>query len=179
MPGRFEVLVSSFPHRGQCDCYLVTKLSASRSSTVCLSMLGGTNSRPFLAQRVARLGDRIWHTQRFGQICARTAMATASIMHSNSLSMVTTPPGHGTCNMRQIETKRGRHEKMSKIEINWSVNDISSHSKITPHFSPCQLNWELYEELSVYNGGTLEQNGEGWLALSDLMLKYCVSMHWE
>lgn len=72
-----------------CVCYLVTKLSASRSSTVCRSMLGGTNSRPFLAQRVARLGDRIWHTQRFGQICARTAMATASITHSNSLSMVT------------------------------------------------------------------------------------------
>lgn len=74
-----------------CDGHLVTKLSASRSSTVCLSMLGGTNSRPFLAQRVARLGDSIWHTQRFGHICARTAMATASITQSSSLSMVTTP----------------------------------------------------------------------------------------
>lgn len=41
------------------DFYLVTKLSASRSSTVCLSMFGGTKSRPFLAQRVARLGERI------------------------------------------------------------------------------------------------------------------------
>lgn len=85
------------------DAYLVTKLSASRSSTVCLSMLGGTNSRPFLAQRVARLGERIWHTQRFGQICARTAMATASITHSNSLSMVTTQPGHDTCNVGERE----------------------------------------------------------------------------
>ena len=75
--------------------HLVTKLSASRSSTVCLSMLGGTNSRPFLAQRVARLGDRIWQTQRLGQICARTAMATTSIKHSNSRSMVTpSTPGH-------------------------------------------------------------------------------------
>lgn len=83
------------------DGYLVTKLSASRSSTVCLSMLGGTKSRPFLAQRVARLGERIWHTQRFGQICARTAMATASITHSNSLSMVTTQPGRDTCKIGQ------------------------------------------------------------------------------
>lgn len=91
-----------------CDCYLVTKLSASRSSTVCLSMLGGTKSRPFLAQRVARLGERIWHTQRFGQICARTAMATASITHSNSLSMVTTQPGQNTCNIRQRKTQDTR-----------------------------------------------------------------------
>lgn len=99
-----------------CAWYLVTKLSASRSSTVCRSMLGGTNSRPFLAHRVARFGDRIWHTQRFGQICARTAMATASIRHSNSLSMVTahldaTPVDKGGCQSKKdafngIETER-------------------------------------------------------------------------
>lgn len=92
--------------------YLVTKLSASRSSTVCLSMLGGTKSRPFLAQRVARLGERIWHTQRLGQICARTAMATASITHSNSLSMVATQPGHDTCRIGQRDTyKESKNER--------------------------------------------------------------------
>lgn len=106
-----------------CDGYLVTKLSASRSSTVCLSMFGGTNSRPFLAQRVARLGDRIWHTQRFGQICARTAMATASITHSNSLSMVTTPPGLDTWKRRRRETKRERNGDFKDIGLFlWQLN---------------------------------------------------------
>lgn len=110
--------------------HLVTKLSAKRSSTVCLSMFGGTNSSPFLAQRVARLGDRIWQTQRFGQICARTAMATASIKHSSSRSMVTTPPPHPPAPPLHLDTTPGEKEGLVlRIIIQYFTLDESKTLK--------------------------------------------------